>query len=286
MCLIVAKPKGTPLPIKDNLDYWFEKHPDGFGMAFQHRGKVAIIKGALTPKTMHKLVSAVKDASIDPVGTDMIFHFRQATTGNVTPHNCHPFPISSRSKDHRRLTFLSNFAVAHNGIISDYESTRVWDFEKKVFSYTDNQYTDTQKFVQQVIAPIGDALFMPGVQKMIASYGHSRFAILTSTDIVYIGTFLSEDGYKFSNSSYQLTKVAPAQGSLSQKYPCEVCGELVWVRYFPMKQLALTHGIDLNLKMCRECHDILFGEAPPWANRAIEVEQSSNLGGGYDYAYD
>lgn len=203
MCLIVAKPKGIPLPKRKQMEQWFNTHPDGFGLAFLHDNKVRILKGAMKFKQVRKLLKKMSHClgKTNPNDVDIIFHFRQATSGTIQPKNCHPFPITSKKEELESLDVLTDCALAHNGIILDYSLA-----SKQIKLLGQSEKTDTQEFIEGYLVGLGDSLWNPFVQKLIQGYTESRFALLSSRGITYIGDFLEEEGYKYSNGGYKLEK--------------------------------------------------------------------------------
>ena len=205
MCLIVTKPKGVPLPKRKLFKQWFDSHDDGFGLAFtKPNGKAHILKGAMTEKEMITLLSRLPSLLNGQKAADvaMIFHFRQATDGSVTPANCHPFPISKKEKVLASLDVETNCALVHNGIVWDYASAGYPNLTGK---------TDTQRFIEEILADLGGNLFSLPVQKLIAGYSdNSRFALLSKKGITLIGQFIKENGLYFSNGGYKFTAPAPS----------------------------------------------------------------------------
>lgn len=206
MCLIVAKPKGVKMPKRKRIRDWFESHPDGFGLAFQHNGSVRILKGALTIEEAFEILDKMVYylGSKSPREVDVIMHFRVATAGVITPANCHPFPITAEQEKLGSLDLLSENALAHNGMITGYGYT-TYTYKGGVFGYTEptGTKTDTQKFIEDYLVALGKHLWLPAVQALIEKCTSSKFAILSNIGIVYIGQFIEENGLKFSNIGYK-----------------------------------------------------------------------------------
>jgi predicted glutamine amidotransferase len=101
MCLIVAKPRGQPMPGKKRLKRWFDSYHDGMGLAFQNNGEVRVIKGAMNHAEMFEVINIMKQylkkEDKTPVDVDVVVQYRQAFTGSVCPEYCHPFPVLSGS---------------------------------------------------------------------------------------------------------------------------------------------------------------------------------------------
>ena len=203
MCLIVAKPKGTNLPRNKDLRRWFREHPDGFGLAYSLDGKVKILKGALEENEMFNLIAKMKRelGKTSPRDIDIILHFRQATGGTITPENCHPFPLTVDQKALAATEVETDCAVAHNGIIFGYAAYNV-NMDKS-WTFVDSSKTDTQEFIEDYLVDLGDSLWQPTVQRLIEAYTESRFALLTTKGITYIGEFIEEHGCFYSNGGFK-----------------------------------------------------------------------------------
>ena len=199
MCLIVCKPKGIPLPGRKKLKQWFASYPDGVGIAFQYRDKVRILKGAMTDKEMFALIARMEKLLCPkkPKDIDIVIQFRQAVTGSVCPKYCHPFPVTSSQEELDSLDVLADCALAHNGIIHEYSTRRNGCTLKAA-----NDVNDAQEFIKDYLAGMGGSLWNPFVQRLIQSYTASKFALLTSTGIVYIGEFIADQGILYSNEGY------------------------------------------------------------------------------------
>ena len=205
MCLIVAKPSGIEIVSRSQIHEWFNTHPDGFGIAYTKGNQVKILKGALDLKGVDGLLDDLYiDLKDNLKDSDIVFHFRQATDGSIKPENCHPFPVTK--KHHGKLKHTTDMAVAHNGIIYDCAPAKGDD------------RTDTQIFVQTCLVGIKDAIEHPGVKTMITNLTSSRFAVLTRHGINYIGKFIEDNGYYYSNGGYKLKAIPWAYDGLYDYY--------------------------------------------------------------------
>lgn len=202
MCLIVAKPEGAKFPSNKNLRYWFKMHPDGMGITYNVPGNnPQIIKGAMDINSMFNLINQIRN-TIKPLSLDdlnIVIHYRQATEGIVCPQNCHPFPISCNSQKLSSLKLQCDYAIAHNGIISHYNTINSYynPFDKT---------TDTQKYIVDTLMEFKDYILNPKLHRMIAADTNSKFAILSSNGIHYIGTFIYDNGIFYSNAGYKKAK--------------------------------------------------------------------------------
>lgn len=184
----------------------FQNNPDGFGLAYKLAGGMPHIrKGAMTFKMVKRLLKSLPDLT----AADVILHFRLATQEHIYEGNCHPFPLSRNPKHLTALDITSRMAIAHNGIIYSnlygYKDTGGWGSKDAALS-------DTQEFIQDYLVDIGDAIFNAGVRRLIQDDTMSKFAILTTKGILFVGTFTKDNGLYFSNDSYKKSNYyAPSQ---------------------------------------------------------------------------
>lgn len=99
MCVIIYKPAGVELPIKDLKKAW-EANNDGAGVIIPSRCP-RVLKGIMKYKKLETLIDALQDH-------ELAIHLRWATHGSVNESNTHPFPCG---KDRYLM---------HNGILSNY----------------------------------------------------------------------------------------------------------------------------------------------------------------------
>jgi hypothetical protein len=209
MCLIVGKPKGINLPKDKALKQYFNYHPDGFGISFQFDGKVRTIKGAMTDKEMFKLISLVRRI-ISPLkvkDVDMVLQWRRAVTGSICRRYCHPFPVSRNQVDLDSLDVMSEVALAHNGVIWEYNQQSNYYYGYKDGSDR-SDINDAQEFIKDYVVDLGDNVFNPAVGRLIESHTYSKFALLNQEGITYIGDFEQDtDGCWYSNFNHKPTPV-------------------------------------------------------------------------------
>jgi len=186
MCVVIAKPQGIPLPKEKELRNCWLRNKDGAGVAWASGGKVYIRKGFME---LEDLLGFLFAKDWQPYA--MLIHFRAATHGGVTPHHCHPFPLST-SKDKLMQTKLRcNVAIAHNGIFSGYG-------EK-------NGLSDTQEFIQKVLAPLAKYLRREPIKNLIAEAArYNKLAFLFGDGTIHLyGDFKKHNNCYFSNGSYE-----------------------------------------------------------------------------------
>lgn len=197
MCLIIGKPEGAKLPKGKDLRTFFHNHPDGFGVSFQYEDTVRTIKGAMAASDMFALLDKVRKAifpkRIEDI--DLVMQWRRAVTGSICEKYCHPFPVTSIQQELDSLDVTSKLALAHNGVI--------WDYSVKSKKFSSHSpiadINDAQEFIKDYIVHLGRSLFNRTVQHLIESYTDSKFAILSTRKIYYIGDFEEENGCFYSN---------------------------------------------------------------------------------------
>lgn len=272
MCLIVVKPKGLPMPGKKSMKRWFRKYPDGFGLAFQNKRRVRILKGAMDIHGMFHIVSFMRkyleqeNKAVEDV--DVIMQFRLAVTGCPCPEFCHPFPITKKRKLLNGLDVLAGAALAHNGTI--------WEYSKAQWEGGWTDINDAQEFIHDYLADMGDSIWNVGVQTFIGEYTLSKYALLSNSKIAYIGDFIEDRGYFYSNDGYlkENSKQVPPKhnpAALSvyganwdssgwEGSPCDFCKE----------HHALLYQLpDDESNVCWECFEYHAGRTPRLADRAV-----------------
>ena len=86
-----------------------------------------------------KRMSSIKN-EINILDTTMVFHFRISTSGNIDKGNCHPYPVSSDTNKLRLVNCETNLAVAHNGIIHNYNETNKPIYKEKIENILTSDY--------------------------------------------------------------------------------------------------------------------------------------------------
>lgn len=247
------------MPSNKLLKRAFDNNHDGFGLAYKAQGGMPHIKkGAMTFKAIKQLVRSIPD----PIGADVILHFRLATSGHIYEGNCHPFPLS-RNADHlTALEVTSRMAIAHNGII--YSSTKpsiAYYGDYGAWDNKDDALSDTQEFIRDYLVDIGDAIFNKGVRKLIEDDTMSKFAILTTKGILFIGDFTSENGLYFSNTSYKKPNYyTPPKSWTKPNIPIDIPvarkqGDLTLCDF--CNQATSVAVLYQDCWLCRECHNEL-----------------------------
>lgn len=115
MCIILSCAAGVR-PATSTIEECFYMNPDGAGLMYPDGGLVQIRKGFMDLDTY---LAAIADV---PEDVPLVLHMRIGTGGGNTPGLTHPFPVVD-SLDMIRATNSSvPLAVAHNGVLRDYQA--------------------------------------------------------------------------------------------------------------------------------------------------------------------
>ncbi len=199
MCIIVYKPKNVDFPPFETLNQCFNNNPDGAGYMFPHNNKVVIKKGFMKYKQFKKELKN----DIKKYGKDIpyVMHFRISTQAGVRTDCCHPFPLSDKMEDLRKLKTESDFGIAHNGIIS---LTSDWGGRKTI------TFSDTMTFITDYLSLIIKNRYYwkdSKTLKLIERLADSKLAIMDNTGRTQlIGDFVKDNGIYYSNSTYKKEK--------------------------------------------------------------------------------
>ena len=138
MCIIAYKPLNVAFPEEYILKNCFDNNDDGAGFMYTHNNEVHIHKGY---ETFEKFMAALNKArAITGDKVPYVMHFRIATQGYERTMT-HPFPLSSKMENLKRLRCKCNIGVAHNGILD-------------ITSDGAKTYSDTMKFITDYLSNI------------------------------------------------------------------------------------------------------------------------------------
>lgn len=138
MCIIAYKPLNVAFPEERILQNCFENNDDGAGFMYAFNGEVHIHKGY---ETFEKFMAALNKArAITGDKVPYVMHFRIATQGYERTMT-HPFPLSSKMENLKRLHYKCSIGVAHNGILD-------------ITSDGAKTYSDTMKFITDYLSNI------------------------------------------------------------------------------------------------------------------------------------
>lgn len=192
MCIIVAKPKGASMPERETLRTCFTNNSNGAGIMWNLKGKVHIRKGFMEWDPFNAFLEELS-TQINLKDTGVVCHFRITTHGKTSPQNCHPFPISNRIRDLKKLSLMTDVGCAHNGIIP---------------IKTIHNLSDTQTYILKRLYNIQKAhprfLESKRIMSQIKKEIGSKMAFLTSDGNIYtIGKFVEQEGVLYSNKSFE-----------------------------------------------------------------------------------
>lgn len=138
MCIIAYKPLNVAFPEEYILQTCFDNNDDGAGFMYAFNGEVHIHKGY---ETFEKFMAALNKArAITGDKVPYVMHFRIATQGYERTMT-HPFPLSSKMDNLKRLHYKCSIGVAHNGILD-------------ITSDGAKTYSDTMKFITDYLSNI------------------------------------------------------------------------------------------------------------------------------------
>ena len=117
MCIIVYKPAGKRLPSENILKNCFINNPDGAGIMIKTEKGIQIQKGYMYFKHLKNAITEL-EKQYNTKELEIAIHFRYATHGTINEGNCHPFPLSRKTKELTDKQGIFDSAIMHNGIIS------------------------------------------------------------------------------------------------------------------------------------------------------------------------
>lgn len=182
MCIIAYKPKGAQLPTDAQLDAMWTYNNDGAGIAYRVNGKVYVERGLMTLTQLRNTLQKFKT-----IDTDLIIHFRAATSGFEDELNTHPFPIQ-KDLTNAPIKGETEYALAHNGMIQGVG---------KGFA---DQFSDTAWFVMKYLARTDD---MDTLLNFVADTTSNRFALMGPLGVKLYGHFIEDNGVFYSNYGYE-----------------------------------------------------------------------------------
>lgn len=192
MCIIAIKKKGYPLPSESIMETMFKNNSDGAGFAYHLNDKVIIQKGFMTYNAFRRALNKVEEV-IDVQNTSMLFHFRIATHGGVKPALCHPFPLSRKIPNLKRLYAQTNLAIVHNGVIPIEPKGDISDTMEYIRTNLVDRSNKCPEFYRS-----------KRQRKAILAEINSKMAFLDYRGNVYtVGEFITDNEILYSNSSYK-----------------------------------------------------------------------------------
>lgn len=201
MCIICTKQKDKLFPSKGTLKNCFDNNNHGAGFMYSYNNKVYIKKGFVTFDAFYNALESARKITGDD--TPYVMHFRIATQGNDIQCT-HPFPLSSKMDNLKKLKGTCNIGIAHNGIIQLTTDYKVKD------------YSDTMAFITEYLSLIIDSFdwyknkSRCDLIEKLMDKSHNKLAFLDKYGhIKRLGDGWIEDkatGCFFSNSSYSYSR--------------------------------------------------------------------------------
>lgn len=198
MCIIAYKPYNIDFPMDSILQTCYENNPDGAGFMYSYKGNVYIKKGFITWESFRESLYKARKLTGDKV--PYVMHFRIATQGYEKTMT-HPFPLSSKMSNLKKVHTSCNIGVAHNGIID-------------LTSDGSKDYSDTMLFITDYLSNIIQSYswYKNDRHKVLIErlIGNSRLAILDKNNhCELLGKgWIEDNGIFYSNSTYSYKKYA------------------------------------------------------------------------------
>ena len=192
MCIIAVKKKNQELPKEEVSQTMFKNNSDGAGFMYSYNGKVIIQKGYMTYDSFKAALNKLC-TKVDAYTTTIVFHFRIATHGSVSPALCHPFPLSHKIPMLKKLYSASRIGVVHNGIIPIKPRKGISDTMEYIATVLAKREKYNKEFYKS-----------KKIRKAILAEIDSKMAFLDSEGNVYtVGEFIEDNGILYSNSTYK-----------------------------------------------------------------------------------
>lgn len=142
-------------------------------------------------KELEKELEKIEDVK----NKGLVIHFRIGTSGTNSAENTHPYEISGKFWNYKKLNNTCDLGVAHNGVISKYTP-------KGKNKYN---FNDTQLYILKRLSKLPSGFYKD--TKALENIGNetaSRFAFLDSKgNITTCGSgWITDNGIKYSNTSY------------------------------------------------------------------------------------
>jgi len=211
MCLIGIAGKGTDKysdKFINAIKTGAVNNKDGYGFCAKYDG-VELVSFKKGYTDIDILLEDVKKLNLT-INDELIIHSRRGNKGKLTDYNCHPFVLSDKQNEILELEGTSaDVLMVHNGTFFKY-------------SNAGSDYSDTYHFIKQFMC-IPEFINLLKRDKTLFC---SIFDITLSTnklafmfpdhDIITIGDFIEDEGYKFSNKCYLDVKIEDVGGKTTE----------------------------------------------------------------------
>ena len=254
MCIIVAKNAGVKMPSETILATCFTNNPDGAGIMVGAKGKVYGFKGLMTYDAFTAKLKQLEKRFGPLDKLNVVMHFRIKTHGAAIAANTHPFPVASSYKALRKLEWVSDLGMAHNGII---------DATGHHPDIKQENVSDTMVFIKRIVAPIARQANIMKDQKLqeaLRLAAGSKLAFMDSEKLVVLGDFQYKEGVYYSNSTFETARYSYYGWSAIDWDDYDIPGYTKskgkkgheeWSKLSPddekylMKELAFDYGLEL-----------------------------------------
>ena len=194
MCIAVVSPAGVKCPTLETLKNCWDNNRDGAGFAFPVRGGVKIQKGYMTWDAFKDAFEAANNR-YDFNSLPILIHFRITSRGATCPELTHPFPLHYDTGILKKLEYVSDYAVIHNGTIT------------MVSAPYNGDVSDTLVFIRDYLTLIAKNPHWNHIKEniqLIHKLADSKMAILDKDGYVCMTDGFEEfEGNFYSNTSYK-----------------------------------------------------------------------------------
>lgn len=185
MCIIVVIPRKKKIPSDEILRRCFESNPDGFGLMYTDNDQVIIQKGIMD---IEQMITTAHNVHTEYGSTShIVLHYRIGTSGKKKSPECtHPFPISNDYRDLYKMQIVCDRAIAHNGIIYQYEQRN-------------SVLSDTMFFCKMLTGLTS----IQTIRRALTGHNSSKFAYLYKDGtLLKTGQWFNHKGVFYSNSTF------------------------------------------------------------------------------------
>ena len=225
----------------------WDANNDGVGIMYSDNGKIIV------NREMHSFNEFMKlKKQADKLNTNIVIHFRIATSGGVNEHNCHPFRVNN------------NLYFCHNGIL---------DIKVPL----DSKINDTQIFNNAFMKGLPTNFVKDNTIMSLLEYSignRNKFVFLDNEGQFYIlnesagkwdnGAWFSNDSYKDSPyRNYKTTKkwgkstfselLSEDDEMKNELIMCESCNEVHFAE-------DIVHDKYFDLMLCKGCNEYCVDE--------------------------
>lgn len=156
MCIAIYKPKTGKITLK-RLEEAYNANPDGWGIMWSD-GALRIKKGCYDFNEFYSLYSTI----VKSENTDIVIHFRTASSGSIDNEHCHPFFVNN------------NLAFVENGNLFEFSN---------FFKNWQDKKTDIQRFNEHILQLLPDNfLINHDIKQVLEEYCRRSFTKIIFMD--------------------------------------------------------------------------------------------------------